>query len=98
MAWGEGVRTFVCSPHEAARLRDVLGAEATLVTPGVRASESSSGAGQRDDQKRTMSAREAVAAGASWVVVGRPIRDAPDPAAAARAIAREIGEAAPRST
>jgi orotidine-5'-phosphate decarboxylase len=87
MAWAEGVRAFVCSPHEAAALRAALGPEATLVTPGVRAS------GGGDDQKRTMSAREAIHAGASWVVVGRPIRDAADPLAAARAIAAEVDQA-----
>lgn len=87
MAWAEGVRAFVCSPHEAAALRAALGPEATLVTPGVRAS------GGGDDQKRTMSAREAIHAGASWVVVGRPIRDAADPLAAARAIASEVDQA-----
>ena len=85
MAWGEGVRAFVCSPHEASRLRGALGAEATLITPGVRAA----GDAGKDDQKRTMSAGEAVAAGADWVVVGRPIRDAADPLAAARAFTRE---------
>src|SRR4029077_8242479 len=69
MAWGEGVRAFVCSPHEASRLRGALGPEATLVTPGVRPA----GEAGKDDQKRTLTAGEAVAAGASWVVVGRPI-------------------------
>ena len=69
---------FVCSPHEAARLRAALGPEATLVTPG-RARAAADG-GASDDQKRTMTAAEAVAAGADWVVVGRPIRDAADPA------------------
>ena len=86
MAWGEGVRAFVCSPHEASRLRGALGPEATLVTPGVRPA----GEAGKDDQKRTLTAGEAVAAGASWVVVGRPIRDAADPRAAANAIHREI--------
>jgi orotidine-5'-phosphate decarboxylase len=85
MAWDEGVRTFVCSPHEAARLRGALGSEATLVTPGVRSGSEARG----DDQKRTMTAGQAVAAGASWIVVGRPIRDAADPLAAARAFTRE---------
>ena len=85
MGWDEGVRAFVCSPREAARLRGALGPEATLVTPGVRAASAAGG----DDQKRTMSAGEAVAAGASWVVVGRPIRDAADPLAAAQAFTRE---------
>jgi orotidine-5'-phosphate decarboxylase len=89
MAWAQGVRSFVCSPHEAARLRKALGAEATLITPGVRAS----GAGSPDDQKRTMSAGDAVRQGASWVVVGRPIRDAADPLSAARALEREVDEA-----
>jgi orotidine-5'-phosphate decarboxylase len=86
LAWEEGVRAFVCSPHEAARLRRALGPEATLVTPGVRAAAEAG----KDDQKRTMTAREAIAAGASWVVVGRPIRDAADPRGAARAIASEV--------
>jgi orotidine-5'-phosphate decarboxylase len=89
LAWDEGVRCFVCSPHEATPLRRILGPEATLLTPGVRAADTKSGA-PADDQKRTMSAGEAIAAGASWVVVGRPIRDAADPAAAARAISREV--------
>jgi len=89
LAWAEGVRAFVSSPHEAARLRRALGPEATLVTPGVRAA----GEAGKDDQKRTMTAREAVAAGASWVVVGRPIRDAADPRAAASAIASEVAQA-----
>jgi orotidine-5'-phosphate decarboxylase len=86
MAWEQGVRGFVCSPHEVAHLRGLLGPEATLVTPGIRAS----GEAGKDDQKRTMSAAEAVRAGASWVVVGRPIRDAADPHAAATAITGEI--------
>jgi orotidine-5'-phosphate decarboxylase len=89
MAWEEGVRTFVCSPHEAAGLRASLGKEAILVTPGVRATDSA----EHHDQKRTMSAAEAVRAGADWVVVGRPIRDAADPLRAARDIAREVDRA-----
>lgn len=89
MAWAEGVRTFVCSPHEAARLRAALGADAVLVTPGVRPTA----AGGGDDQKRTMTAGEAVRAGADWVVVGRPIRDARDRLGAARAIAAEVDAA-----
>lgn len=85
LAWAEGVRAFVCSPHEAALLRAALGPGATLVTPGVRAASAT----RADNQKRTMTAGEAVARGADWVVVGRPIRDAADPGAAARAIAGE---------
>ena len=77
LAWDEGVRAFVCSPHEAALLRRALGPGATLVTPGVRAS-----AAGADDQKRTMTAGEAVAAGptGSWSAVPsgtRPIPRAP---------------------
>ncbi len=89
MAWQEGVRSFVCSPHEAARLRKTLGAEATLITPGVRAS----GSGTPDDQKRTLSAGDAIRQGANWVVVGRPIRDAADPLSAAKALQREVDQA-----
>jgi len=89
LAWDAGVRSFVCSPHEASRLRAALGPHATLVTPGVRPAD----APDKDDQKRTMTATQAVAAGADWLVVGRPIRDAADPAAAARRIANEIAAA-----
>jgi orotidine-5'-phosphate decarboxylase len=89
LAWDAGVRTFVCSPHEASRLRATLGGGATIVTPGVRPADAAS----KDDQKRTMTAGEAVAAGADWLVVGRPIRDAADPAGAARRIANEIAAA-----
>jgi orotidine-5'-phosphate decarboxylase len=89
LAWNEGVRSFVCSPREAARLRTALGPSATLLTPGVRAASEAG----TDDQKRTMTAGEAIAAGANWVVVGRPIRDAADPLAAARAIELEVGAA-----
>jgi orotidine-5'-phosphate decarboxylase len=89
MAFAEGVRSFVCSPREAARLRAALGGSVTLITPGVRAA----GAAGGDDQKRTTSAAEAIAAGADWVVVGRPIRDATNPAEAAAALRREVAEA-----
>jgi orotidine-5'-phosphate decarboxylase len=88
LAWAEGVRAFVCSPREASRLRGALGPSATIITPGVRPSGSES-----DDQKRTMTAGDAVRAGATWVVVGRPIRDAADPLAAARRIADEVAAA-----
>jgi orotidine-5'-phosphate decarboxylase len=88
LAWAEGVRAFVCSPREALRLRGALGPSATIITPGVRPSGSGG-----DDQKRTMTAGDAVRAGATWVVVGRPIRDAADPLAAARRIADEVAAA-----
>lgn len=76
-----GLRGLVCSPLEIAGLREALGSTMQLVTPGIR-----SGADKADDQKRTLSAAEAVAAGADWLVIGRPICAAQDPAAAARAI------------
>jgi orotidine-5'-phosphate decarboxylase len=89
MAWAQGVRSFVCSPHEAARLRKALGAGATLMTPGVRAA----GTALPDDQKRTLSAGEAIGQGADWVVVGRPIRDATDPLSAAKGLQGEVDQA-----
>src|SRR5947207_10740908 len=85
LAHRAGVRGFVCSPAEVRALRDALGGDVTLVTPGVRPAGP-----QSDDQKRVATAESAIADGADIVVVGRPIRDAPDPAAAARAIADEI--------
>ena len=85
LSWRSGVRGFVCSPRELRAFRQELGPEAVLVTPGIR------GAGQAaGDQARTATASEAAAAGASYLVVGRPIRDAADPRAAAAALAREI--------
>lgn len=88
VAFDEGVRWFVCSPAEVRALRDALGSEAVLVTPGVRPASAASG-----DQKRTATPEQAVTDGADWVVVGRPIRDAGDPLAAARAIADSIAAA-----
>jgi orotidine-5'-phosphate decarboxylase len=84
LAFGAGVRAFVCSPNEAAALRAALGPEVALITPGVRPSASS------DDQKRVATPRMAIVAGADAVVVGRPIRDAADPVRAAREITIEI--------
>lgn len=87
LAWASGVRAFVCSPAEAGALRAALGPEALLVTPGVRSGAARAGS---DDQKRVATAAEARAAGADWLVVGRPLRDAADPRAAARALAEEL--------
>jgi orotidine-5'-phosphate decarboxylase len=85
LAWEEGVRWFVCSPAEVALLRNALGPDATLVTPGVRPAS-----GATADQKRVATPEQAIADGASWLVVGRPIRDAADRLAAARAIGSAI--------
>lgn len=84
-AFDAGARTFVCSPAEAASLREELGESARLITPGIRPAGSSTG-----DQKRIATPADAARAGVWAVVVGRPIRDASDPAAAARAIASEL--------
>ena len=91
MAFDAGVRAFVCSPHEVAATRAALGPDATLITPGVRADAGEPGV--RDDQKRVATAARAVTDGADWLVIGRPIRDAKDPRAAASAL-REQADAA----
>lgn len=85
LAVAAGAHGLVCSPHEVAALRDALGAGPVLVVPGIRPAGAALG-----DQARTMTPREAVAAGADYIVVGRPITGAVDPAAAAAEIAAEI--------
>jgi orotidine-5'-phosphate decarboxylase len=85
LALGAGADGVVCSPQEVAALRDALGRGPLLVVPGIRPAGAAAG-----DQRRTGTPAEAVRAGASILVIGRPLRDAPDPAAAADAIAREI--------
>jgi orotidine-5'-phosphate decarboxylase len=85
LAWNAGVRGFVASAAEATHLRQALGPNALLVTPGIRPAGSSAG-----DQKRVVTPADAIAAGADLLVVGRPIRDAADPGAAAHAIVQEI--------
>lgn len=82
-----GAHGIVCSPREVSLLRKALGSKILLVTPGIRPA---SVAVKDDDQARTMTPREAILAGADKVVVGRPIRDAADPAAAAAAMAFEL--------
>ncbi|HEX4337700.1 MAG TPA: orotidine-5'-phosphate decarboxylase [Polyangiaceae bacterium] len=84
-----GAAGFVCSPSEVKRMRQAFGPDVVLVIPGIRPAGASVG-----DQKRTGTPREAIQDGADVLVVGRPIRDAQDPAAAARAIVEEIAEAA----
>jgi orotidine-5'-phosphate decarboxylase len=84
-----GVDGLVCSGEEAAMLRPIVGANMLLVTPGIRPAGVASG-----DQKRVMTPARAIAAGADYLVVGRPILQAADPKAAADAIVAEIAQAA----
>jgi orotidine-5'-phosphate decarboxylase len=83
-----GVDGLVCSPEEAANLRGIVGRQMHLVTPGIRPAGSSVG-----DQKRIMTPARAIAAGADYLVVGRPVMEAADPKAAAEAIQAEIAQA-----
>ena len=89
LAVAAGADGLVCSPREVAPLRDALGDGPALVVPGVRPAGSAA-----DDQARTATPEEMAAAGADFVVVGRPITKAPDPAAAAAAIARALANRA----
>ena len=86
-----GVDGLVCSAEEAAAIRPILRAGMVLVTPGIRPAGGAAG-----DQKRVMTPAAAIAAGADYLVVGRPIVAAPDPKAAAEAIVVEIAAAANR--
>jgi len=83
-----GIRGFVCSPQEVATLRALTGPEGILVIPGIRPAGSKTG-----DQKRTATPADALRNGASYLVVGRPITHATDPAQAAEAILAEMAEA-----
>jgi orotidine-5'-phosphate decarboxylase len=85
MAQDAGLRGVVASPRESEAIRGACGPDFLIVTPGIR------GAGAAtDDQARTMGPAEAVRAGATHIVVGRPIIGAPQPKAAAEAIVREL--------
>lgn len=85
LAMAAGADGLVCSPREVAPLRDALGEAPVLVVPGVRPAGSAA-----DDQARTATPEEMAAAGADFVVVGRPVTRAPDPGAAAGAIAAAL--------
>ena len=87
MGLAAGMHGFVCSPHEVAALRALTGPEGVLVVPGIRPAGADSG-----DQKRIATPAEALRLGASYLVVGRPITQAPDPAEAAEAILKEMAE------
>jgi orotidine-5'-phosphate decarboxylase len=80
-----GLRGLVCSPLEIARLRQVLPEAVELVTPGIR-----TGTEKADDQKRTLTPKQALDAGASWLVIGRPIYAARNPRKAAEMIAQSL--------
>lgn len=85
LAVESGLRGLVCSPLEIAALRAALPADTRLVTPGIRPRDANAG-----DQARVMTPAEAASAGANFIVVGRPIFNAPDPAEAARVILAEL--------
>ena len=107
LARGAGCDGVVASALEAHQLRRELGADIKIVTPGIRPGDQSLPRGgphlpsfsnsrdtaRRDDQARVLTPKEAIAAGANYLVVGRPILEAPDPARAANDIVREIEEA-----
>jgi orotidine-5'-phosphate decarboxylase len=76
---------IVCSPREAEMVRAIVGPQMAIVTPGIRPAGAAVG-----DQKRVMGPAEAIAAGASHLVVGRPITAAADPSAAARQVVAEM--------
>jgi orotidine-5'-phosphate decarboxylase len=88
MGFAAGIRGFVCSPQEVAALRMLSGPEGVLVTPGIRPAGA-----DRGDQQRIATPKYALEQSASYLVVGRPITQASDPALAAEAILLEIAEA-----
>ena len=80
-----GLRGLVCSPLEIAALRTVIPEKMQLVTPGIRP-----GGGGNDDQKRTLTPKEAIDAGGDWLVIGRPIYQAENPRRAAEEILESL--------
>jgi orotidine-5'-phosphate decarboxylase len=88
MGMEAGIRGFVCSPQEVASLRALTGPEGVLVVPGIRPAGSAVA-----DQKRIATPAEALRGGASYLVIGRPVTQAPDPAEAAEAILQEMAQA-----
>jgi orotidine-5'-phosphate decarboxylase len=80
-----GLRGLVCSPQEVVKLRQTIPPAMQLVTPGIR-----TGAEKADDQKRTLTPKEAIQAGANWLVIGRPIYAAENPRLAAEKILESL--------
>ena len=80
-----GLDGVVCSAHEIERLRGACGSDFALMVPGIRPAGSEQG-----DQKRVMTPKEALSAGATHLVIGRPITSAPDPAKAAADILADL--------
>jgi orotidine-5'-phosphate decarboxylase len=91
LALSSGANGLVCSVQEVAPLRKAFGSGPILVVPGIRPAGADA-----SDQRRTGTPGEAIRAGADYLVVGRPLRAAADPAAAARAIGAEIVAALPK--
>jgi orotidine-5'-phosphate decarboxylase len=87
LAQDAGLDGVVASPRETAVIRQRCGSSFAIVTPGIRGGAA---VARRDDQERTMTAAEAIRAGASYIVVGRPIIGAPDPREAAERIGEEV--------
>jgi len=85
VAMKAGLRGLVCSPQEVVKLRQVVPPAMQLVTPGIRTGEE-----KADDQKRTLTPKEAIMAGANWLVIGRPIYAAENPRAAAEKILNSL--------
>jgi orotidine-5'-phosphate decarboxylase len=88
LAWEFGLEGVIASPREIQLLRQAMGEKFVIATPGVRPAWADAG-----DQKRVMTPAEAVAAGANFLVVGRPIIAAPDPVTAAKRVATEMASA-----
>lgn len=88
LAWKAGIRGFVASAAEAPALRKMLGEDALIVTPGIRPQHAGA-----MDQKRVATPAQAIEGGADLLVVGRPIKNAPDPLSAAQNLVSEIERA-----
>jgi len=86
LAQSAGLRGVVASPHEIAPIREACGRDFVILTPGIRPEGSDAG-----DQRRTMTPREAIGAGADYIVIGRPITQAADPRSAALRVVDEMG-------